>query len=79
VAAQITGMLVNRWLPTAVQGSSHRWLSMAPHAHSVKLKNEDFSRDPEVVAEMNAGHPRATCLHGRTARRSNGPLRAGSS
>src|SRR2546426_610010 len=25
----------------------------APHAHGVKLKNEDFSRDPEVVRAMN--------------------------
>jgi alpha-beta hydrolase superfamily lysophospholipase len=33
-----------------LKGLSH----VAPHAHSVKLKNEDFSRDPEVVAEMNA-------------------------
>jgi acylglycerol lipase len=27
---------------------------VAPHAHVLKLKNEDFSRDPEVVAAMNA-------------------------
>ena len=33
-----------------LKGLSH----VVPHAHSVKLKNEDFSRDPEVVAEMNA-------------------------
>jgi alpha-beta hydrolase superfamily lysophospholipase len=26
---------------------------LAPHAHVVKLKNEDFSRDPEVVRSMN--------------------------
>ena len=25
-----------------------------PHAHVLRLKNEDFSRDPKVVAEMNA-------------------------
>jgi acylglycerol lipase len=27
---------------------------VAPHAHVLKLKNEDFSRNPEVVAAMNA-------------------------
>ena len=27
---------------------------VAPHAHVFKLKNEDFSRDPKVVAAMNA-------------------------
>jgi len=27
---------------------------VAPHAHVLKLKNEDFSRDPAVVAAMNA-------------------------
>jgi acylglycerol lipase len=27
---------------------------VAPHVHVLKLKNEDFSRDPEVVAFMNA-------------------------
>ena len=27
---------------------------LAPHAHVLKLKNEDFSRDPIVVAAMNA-------------------------
>ena len=27
---------------------------VAPHAHVLKLKNEDFSRDPAVVASMNA-------------------------
>jgi alpha-beta hydrolase superfamily lysophospholipase len=27
---------------------------VAPHAHVLKLKNEDFSRDPKVVAAMNA-------------------------
>jgi alpha-beta hydrolase superfamily lysophospholipase len=27
---------------------------VAPHAHVLKLKNEDFSRDPAIVAEMNA-------------------------
>ena len=26
---------------------------LAPHAHVLKLKNEDFSRDPKVVAAMN--------------------------
>jgi acylglycerol lipase len=32
-----------------LKGVSH----VAPHAHVVKLKNEDFSRDPEVVRAMN--------------------------
>jgi alpha-beta hydrolase superfamily lysophospholipase/uncharacterized protein YbjT (DUF2867 family) len=27
---------------------------LAPHAHLMKLKNEDFSRDPAVVAALNA-------------------------
>jgi alpha-beta hydrolase superfamily lysophospholipase len=27
---------------------------LAPHAHVLKLRNEDFSRDPAVVAAMNA-------------------------
>lgn len=34
----------------ALKGLSH----IAPHAHVLRLKNEDFSRDPAVVAEMNA-------------------------
>src|SRR5205809_1462547 len=33
-----------------LKGLSH----LAPHAHVLRLKNEDFSRDPEIVAEMNA-------------------------
>lgn len=33
-----------------LKGLSH----LAPHAHVLRLKNEDFSRDPEVVAEMDA-------------------------
>lgn len=33
-----------------LKGLSH----LAPHAHVLRLKNEDFSRDPEVVAAMNA-------------------------
>jgi len=33
-----------------LKGVSH----LAPHAHVVRLKNEDFSRNPEVVAAMNA-------------------------
>jgi alpha-beta hydrolase superfamily lysophospholipase len=33
-----------------LKGLSH----VAPHAHVLKLHNEDFSRDPEVVARMNA-------------------------
>ncbi len=32
-----------------LKGLSH----LAPHAHVLKLKNEDFSRDPKVVAAMN--------------------------
>ena len=32
-----------------VKGLSH----IAPHAHVLHLKNEDFSRDPEVVRAMN--------------------------
>lgn len=33
-----------------LKGLSH----IAPHAHVLRLKNEDFSRDPEVVRAMNA-------------------------
>jgi len=33
-----------------LKGLSH----VAPHAHVLRLKNEDFSRDPAIVAEMNA-------------------------
>lgn len=33
-----------------VKGLSH----LVPHVHVLKLKNEDFSRDPEVVRFMNA-------------------------
>jgi acylglycerol lipase len=33
-----------------LKGLSH----LAPHAHVLKLKNEDFSRDPQVVAAMNS-------------------------
>jgi alpha-beta hydrolase superfamily lysophospholipase len=33
-----------------LKGVSH----LLPHAHLVKLKNEDFSRDPDVVSAMNA-------------------------
>ena len=32
-----------------LKGLSH----LAPHAHVLKLKNEDFSRDPQAVASMN--------------------------
>lgn len=32
-----------------LKGISH----LAPHLHTIKLKNEDFSRNPEVVAAMN--------------------------
>jgi acylglycerol lipase len=35
---------------TVLKGLSH----LAPHAHVLRLKNEDFSRDPKIVAEMNA-------------------------
>jgi alpha-beta hydrolase superfamily lysophospholipase len=35
---------------TAFKGLSH----IAPHAHVYKLKNENFSRNPEVVKAMNA-------------------------
>jgi alpha-beta hydrolase superfamily lysophospholipase len=34
----------------ALKGLSH----LAPHAHVLRLKNEDFSRDPAVVERMNA-------------------------
>jgi alpha-beta hydrolase superfamily lysophospholipase len=33
-----------------LKGLSH----VAPHAHVLRLKNEDFSRNPKVVAAMNA-------------------------
>ena len=33
-----------------LKGLSH----LAPHAHVLRLKNEDFSRDPKVVEAMNA-------------------------
>ncbi len=33
-----------------VKGLSH----LAPHAHVLRLKNEEFSRDPQVVAAMNS-------------------------
>jgi alpha-beta hydrolase superfamily lysophospholipase len=32
-----------------LKGISH----LAPHAHALSLKNEDFSRDPQVVHAMN--------------------------
>ncbi|MET0282439.1 MAG: lysophospholipase [Steroidobacteraceae bacterium] len=35
---------------TVVKGLSH----LAPHLHVLKLKNEEFSRDPAVVSAMNA-------------------------
>ena len=35
---------------TVLKGLSH----VAPHAHVLKLKNEDFSRDAQVVAAMNS-------------------------
>ena len=33
----------------ALKGLSH----IAPHAHVLRLKNEDFSRDPSIVRQMN--------------------------
>jgi alpha-beta hydrolase superfamily lysophospholipase len=33
-----------------LKGLSH----VAPHAHVLRLKNEDFSREPKIVAEMDA-------------------------
>jgi alpha-beta hydrolase superfamily lysophospholipase len=33
----------------ALKGLAH----LAPHAHVLRLKNEDFSRDPDVVRAMN--------------------------
>ena len=33
-----------------LKGLSH----VAPHAHVLRLKSEDFSRDPKIVADMNA-------------------------
>ena len=33
-----------------LKGLSH----VAPHAHVLRLKNEDFSRDPAIVQQMNA-------------------------
>jgi alpha-beta hydrolase superfamily lysophospholipase len=33
----------------ALKGLSH----LAPHAHVLRLKNEDFSRDPAIVQQMN--------------------------
>ena len=35
---------------TVLKGLSH----IAPHLHTIKLRNEDFSRDPAVVAAMNS-------------------------
>jgi acylglycerol lipase len=35
---------------SVLKGLAH----IAPHAHVLTLKNEDFSRDPNVVAAMNA-------------------------
>jgi alpha-beta hydrolase superfamily lysophospholipase len=35
---------------TVVKGLSH----ILPRAHALKLKNEDFSRDPAMVAQLNA-------------------------
>ena len=41
---------------TVLKGLSH----IAPHAHVLKLKNEDFSRDPTAVAAMNADRDQPT-------------------
>ena len=35
---------------SVLKGLSH----VAPHAHVLRLKNEDFSRDPSIVQQMNA-------------------------
>ena len=57
--AEITGLICESFafqVPApdfaiaALKGLSH----LAPHAHVLKLKNEDFSRDPKWVAAMNA-------------------------
>ena len=57
--AQLAGLICESFafeVPTpdfvlaVLKGLTH----LAPHAHVLRLKNEDFSRDPEVVAEMNA-------------------------
>lgn len=57
--AEITGLICESFaheLPApdfalaVLKGLSH----VAPHAHVVKLNNEDFSRDPEVLAAMNS-------------------------
>ena len=39
-----------RGVIAALKGLAH----LAPHAHVLALKNEDFSRDPKTVAAMNA-------------------------
>lgn len=40
--------------PVEFAPSSSRTAHVAPHAHVLKLKNADFSRDPAVVAALNA-------------------------
>ena len=47
-------IFLRSWVPdfalAVFKGLSH----IAPHAHVLRLKNEDFSRDPDTVARMNA-------------------------
>jgi acylglycerol lipase len=56
--AEITGLICESFahevpapdfVLAVLKGLSH----VAPHAHVLKLKNEDFSRDPKVVESMN--------------------------
>ena len=54
-----------------LKGLSH----VAPHAHVLKLKNEDFSRDPAVVAAMNADPLIANEVQPTQDRRRDGPRR----
>lgn len=41
-------------LPHLVQLAIEGVSSLAPHVHLFKLKNEDFTRDPEALARMNS-------------------------
>ena len=54
-----------------LKGLSH----VAPHAHVLKLKNEDFSRDPQVVAAMNADPLIANEIAADADRRGDGARR----
>jgi len=56
--AELTGLICENFahevpapdfVLTVLKGLSH----VAPHAHSISLKNEHFSRDPKVVEAMN--------------------------